>query len=209
VTVIVGQFLEAMAAIEHTDVIAADMRVHGRNFDVRHRVTHEPLELRSHQPPFLPVTIGHDARQVLGQVRHLEMSAQPGNGYAVCDIDAELPDDLALYFSLQGRGRRDDFELAALGVTTDPSTIGLSPLRSFPGEVRELDESLILRMRKSEPHLAGILTRAKAAARARRYGQAIVVEDRAAKSYEDWYPDERPPGPIRYSGHVGRVIAVR
>jgi hypothetical protein len=127
-------------------------------------------------------------------------------------VHGELPDDVSLYYSIEYRGRNDDAELSAIGITPRPASIGLPPLRMLDGEIRELPEATTLRLRSSEPHLAGLLSRARAATKARRYGEALVVENRSASApptgYAE-YPDERPPGPIEYSAPYAGVISVR
>lgn len=211
-SVLVGQFLEQLAALCFTETVAADWRT-GRNFDVRTRYVHEPLELRSAQRAGLPLTIGHDADQVVGRVQHLELGGQRGDAWAVCDLDVELPGVESLYFSLEARGPLHDAQLTALGITGRPAAVGLPPLRIFPGGVRDADEAMILRMRRTEPHLAGLLRRAKAAARGRRFGDPLTVEDpsRPAVEGRGWSGSsyERPLGPIEHSPWPGRILSVR
>jgi hypothetical protein len=148
--------------------------------------------------------IGHDWSAVIGAVRHLEAGACPQEAWAVCDVD-EVPDDLPLYCSLEGRrGGHDGAVLSALGITARPASVGLAPLRLLPGNVRGLPESVTLRLRCTEPHFARLLERARASAKRRRYGEPIAVEDRSAPPVEEY----KPVGPIRY-GLPGRILSVR
>jgi hypothetical protein len=43
-------------------------------------------------------------------------------------VHGELPDDVSLYYSIEYRGRNDDAELSAIGITPRPASIGLPPL---------------------------------------------------------------------------------
>jgi hypothetical protein len=79
------------------------------------------------------------------------------------------------------------------------------------GEIRELPEATTLRLRRTEPHLARLLERARTSARRRRYGAPLVVENRSAPAAPVGYadPDERPPGPIEHWPAFNGIISVR
>jgi hypothetical protein len=104
-------------------------------------------------------------------------------------------------------GRCDGAVLSALAVTPRPATVGLSPLRLFPGDVVGLPEAETLRLRSSEPFLARLLERARDATKRRRYGEPLVVEGRSASAppVEEY---DGPGGPIRH-GPAGRILSVR
>lgn len=151
----------------------------------------------------------HDRRAAIGAVRHLEAGAHPQEAWAVADID-ELPDDVPLYFSLEGRrGGPDGAVLSALGVTARPASVGPAPLRLLPGDVRRLSESATLRRSPFPPGLRG---RARASAKRHRPGEPLVVDDRWARPVDGGHfaddKNERPAGPIRY-GAPGRILSVR
>ena len=92
-------------------------------------------------------------------------------------------------------------------MTARPATVGLSPLRFFPGDVRGLPEAETLRLRSSEPFLARLLERARASVKRRRPGEPPVLENRSAPPVEQ-YRDE-PLGPIEISPWIGEVLSVR
>ena len=92
-------------------------------------------------------------------------------------------------------------------MTGRPAGVGLAPLRLFPGDVRGLDEATTPRLRSSEPFLAALLERARAATKGRRYGEPLLVEDRHAPPVEEYR--DGPVGPIEISPWVGRVLSVR
>ena len=207
----IGTILDQVGAVVRARVVA-DRSRSGPGWRVTRDYSCEPLELRAHQPAELPVNIGHDRARTIGAVRHLEAGGHPGEAWAVADIFGELPDE-QLYFSIEGRrGGYDGAVLSALAVTTDPASVGLSPLILVDGEVRELPEAFTLRLRNTEPHLAGLLERARTAAKGRRYGDDLVVESRTSASVggsypASGYPDQRPPGKLEY--RPGRVLSVR
>jgi hypothetical protein len=206
--------LDQIGAVVRPRVVA-DRSHSGPGWRVTHDYSCEPLQPRAHQPGELPGNIGHDRQRTIGVVQHLEAGSRPGEALAVCAIHGELPDE-TLSFSLEGRrGGYDGAVLSALAVTADPASVGLSPLRLVPGEVRQLPEAYTLRLRNTEPHLAGLLERARVTARSRRRGEPLIVENRTAGSVgtsrypESEYPDRRPPGKIEHSGHRGRILSVR
>jgi hypothetical protein len=170
--------------------------------------SHAPLGLRSSQPCDLPVNVGHDCSRLIGTVRHLEVGADGGDFWAVCDIrEGQLPDEPELYFSIEGiRGGPDGAVLSALAVTGRPAAVGLSPLRVFDGDLRSLSEAETLRLRNAEPFLARLLERARDATKRRRYGEPLIVEDRSAPPVEE---QREAMGPVEISPWVGRVLDVR
>jgi hypothetical protein len=95
--------------------------------------------------------------------------------------------------------------LGAVAITPRPATVGLPPLVVLDGDVRG-SENEALRLRRTEPFLAGLLERARAATKARRPGEPIVVENRWAPPVVE---HDGPVGPIEHSLWVGRVISVR
>jgi hypothetical protein len=207
--IVVGKILDQLGAVARSRAVP-DRSPTGVGFRVKTDYSCEPLELRSRQPRDLPVNVGHDWSRLIGTVRHLEVGAHPGEVWAVADIrDGQLPEEPELYFSIEGRsGGRDGAVLSALAVTPRPAGVGLSPLRLFPGDVRGLPETETLRLRTTEPFLARLLERARAATKRRRYGAPPVVENRSAPAppVEEY---DGPVGPIERSPWVGRVISVR
>ena len=207
--IIVGKITDQLGAICRTRAVAAPGSSPG--WRVKHDYTCEPLSLRSTQSAYMPITLGHDSSAIVGSVRHLDVGGHAGEIWAVADVHRELPDDVSLYFSIEYRGRDDAAELSAIGITTRPASIALPPLRMLEGTIRELPEATTLRLRRTEPHLARLLERARAATRSRRYDAPLVVENRHAPppvSVTE-YPDERPPGPIYHSAPYAGVISVR
>jgi hypothetical protein len=124
---IVDKVLDRLGAIARTRVVP-DRSPAGVGFLVRTDFTHEPLELRSSQPPDLPANVGHDWGRIIGAVRQLEVGGDRGEVWAVADIYGELPRDERLYFSTEGRsGGRDGAELSALAVTPAPGPGSAAP----------------------------------------------------------------------------------
>jgi hypothetical protein len=73
-------------------------------------------------------------------------------------------------------------------------------------EAAGLAQAETLRLRSSEPFLARLQERARAAAERRRPGEPIAVEDRSAPAPP--VEEYEPVGPIRY-GPPGRILSVR
>ena len=187
----------------------------------------QPLRLRSSQAARIPVDVGHDAARLVGEVRHLEANAD-GDTWAVADINRPLPPDAKLYFSADVVYRdADDVTLRAVGVTANPAMVNLPAVDILAGvqKVATLDDNAVLRLRRVDPHLAGLLERARAAARTRRPGAPLVVHDLRppardrgvavdadgaplGNTWVDWN-GRACAGPGMRHGQPGRVLAVR
>ena len=82
----------------------------------------------------------------------------------------------------------------------------LAEMMARDAEAAGLAQAETLRLRSSEPFLARLLERARAAAKRRRPGEPIAVEDRSAPAPP--VEEYEPVGPIRY-GPPGRILSVR
>lgn len=84
--IVVGMILDQLAAVVRDRVVP-----HPRGFDLRHDYTHEPLQLRSVQSAYMPVTRGHDWGNIIGSVRHVEIGGNEGDAWASATCTASCP----------------------------------------------------------------------------------------------------------------------
>ncbi len=171
---VVGPLLDHQAACHFTQRVATATPGGSVGFTVetRHHFTHAPVELRAAQPSELPVNYRHRGRPV-GEVLHLE---RDGNGsvWALAEVDALSVPMTALYWSAE---LASDEELSGAALTPDPAEVGLTPVRMFPGGLQDQDERRRLRLRKGDPFLSALISRAIEATRRRRRGDPLMVRD--------------------------------
>jgi HK97 family phage prohead protease len=201
VTVVVGVAVDHLGLASQWRAVRAG-RYAGANFEMRRRFSELPAaDIAQAQPADILVDVDHRGRAV-GEVQHLERDGR-GSLWAVARIDDPDVDlDRHRHFSVDVRHDRagGQWTIGGIAVTDRPAMSCIGELRVLDDvrDVRELDQTQILRLEPTEPHLAGLLARAAAAARERRCGDPIVVAGSTAAAGAPAAPLEQPAGPIEH-----------
>jgi hypothetical protein len=205
--IVTGQLIDHLGACRFSEPVRDNRDPIG--WRVRNVYEYQPVELRTVTHP-CPITDGHGGR-VLGLVQHVEVSEQ-GDAWIVGDLVAPLPagdQDGKLYLSAEGVTRGEQLELRAVAICAKPAMM-LRPIKITPEHnIAGLPETRTLQLQRTDPHTAGLLTRAKTAAR--KPGPLIVHDLRTPALTRglaiDTDPDGRPHGPMHH-GAPGQVLAV-
>jgi hypothetical protein len=229
---VVGMLHDALGFTRRTRTVAANPWLTGRTFVVRSYHSAEVVDLRPSQRSPIAVNLRHDRRREVGEVVHLEVDPG-GSVWALCEVDAEKIPDGPNFYSSETLGPDHDARLTGVAITPDPAMVCMPPLRALPFDRHGLTEVEVLRLRRSDPHLAGVLDRARGELARRRHGDPLRVVRPAPKTEPlsgggVWlvggegliaaeertgqmvYDDEgRQLGPMRYSTPYHGVIAVR
>jgi hypothetical protein len=171
---LVGMLHDALGFTRRTGTVAANPWLTGRTFDVRSYHSAEVVELRSSQRSPIAVNVRHDRHREVGEVLHLEVDPG-GSTWALCEVDAEKIPDGPNFYSSETLGPDHDARLTGVAITPDPAMVCMPSLRALPFDREGLTEVEVLRLRRSDPHLAGVLDRARGELARRRYGEPLRV----------------------------------
>jgi hypothetical protein len=205
--IVVGQLTDSLGACVYLESVP-DRRT---GFRVRHHYAIEETDVREIVAD-CPVSDAHDGGRELGRVRHAERTAN-GDTWIVADVDSldvHSGTDGRLYLSLEGRARDGMIDVSRVVLTHAPAQ-PLHPIKLVgPGMTADLDEAVILRLRKRDPFTAGLLERARRGVRERRAGMPVLRRDddrMPAHGWIDYYG--RPVAGPMHHGQPGRVLSVR
>ena len=186
-----------------------------------HRAT-PARNCRSRQAEHIPIGIGHDRQARIGHVIHLEMLGR--HLWAVGQLNEPVPDDVPWRFSVETTSTYernslvgDDIEITGLGIVTRSAQMNLAPIRLLPGDLRSRGS---WHLPKPEQTL---VDNAADVLPDRRHHRPIQIRglldadqlearyhaEATAEYYRQHPYDRRPPGPIEYSRHIGRILDVR
>jgi hypothetical protein len=170
---LVGQLTDSIGACRYDEARPGGPL----GFTVRTRYAVETTDVRQFAAD-CPITDRHHGGRRLGTVRHAETTAL-GHTFIVADLDSlDVRSDREgqLFLSLEGRvsdGMIDVTRVVLTGAPAQP----LKPIRIFgAGTVARLPEASVLRLRRTDPFVAGLLLeRALAATRGRKRDEPLRV----------------------------------
>jgi HK97 family phage prohead protease len=173
VITIVGVVADSLGFQQH--LVTVPYHGPGRNFDVERRFSAlSSLEYRSVLAPRVPCDLEHGP--VLGELKFAERT-RDDKIIAVCEIDGSQVGEGPWYYSpsvthLPGGA---DIALEAVAITREPASVGLGPIRAYPGDLRSAAAKTVYQDRDH-----AVLKQAAAYDRARR-GTPLVIQGKQPK----------------------------